>query len=244
MLSVVSAAAKAAPPPPKSIVDEAIDYVTDAVMPVWDASLAGATDIVGLLMGLPKDVSNVFVYFVGIARNMPGFARSFVSDVAKVGDSFDSTGSLNALPAFAAKMASIVFSIYVGLLALNLALGVGVAVKDYFSGYLTLPTSLPVVGRLPPPVMKVRNMLQTNILDRIKRLAVVGWIVPLEGQTGAPSLKQALPVLANVTSTCVLLGCAPNIANIIQNGANKNASEALVWTLGMAVGLNYLVKRL
>ena len=141
------------------------------------------------------------------------------------------------------QMASIIFALYAGLTALNLALVAGCSVKDYFSSYMVLPTTLPVIGKLPQPLMDVRNLIQAEALDRIRRFSVPSWIIPLEGQSGKPSLAGALPVLASVTSTCVVLGCAPAIHSVIKNGADKAASEALVYTLGMAVGLSYLVKR-
>ena len=76
----------------------------------------------------------------------------------------------------------------------------------------------------------------------LPRHSLVG-VVPLEGQSGKPSLAQALPVLASATSICVLLGAAPAIHALIKKGSDKAAAEALAYTLGMAVGLQYLVKR-
>ena len=62
-------------------------------------------------------------------------------------------------------------------------------------------------------------------------------------KAGKPSLSAALSVLASATAVCVLLGCAPAIHALIQKGADKKAAEDLAYTLGMAVGLLYLVKK-
>ena len=50
-------------------------------------------------------------------------------------------------------------------------------------------------------------------------------------------------MFASTTSVAVLLGCAPSIQAIIEKGADKNAAESLAYTLGVAMGLHYLAKR-
>ena len=92
-------------------------------------------------------------------------------------------------------------------------------------------------------MIKARNWVQAQVLDRIKGMGLHGWIIPLEGQTGKPSLSAGLVVLANATAVCVLLGCAPALHAIIQKGADKKAAEDLAYTLGMAIGLLYLVRK-
>ena len=47
--------------------------------------------------------------------------------------------TLDSLASFASSMASIVFCVYSALTALNLALGVALACKDYVALYLELP---------------------------------------------------------------------------------------------------------
>lgn len=211
-----------------------VAYVMGIVMPTWDASLALAQDGAKLCLDVPNIAVDVYVWATQQARKMPDLAL-------KVADSDGDT--LGNLSSFAAKMAGTIFCVYAGLTAFNLALGLFVSVKDYFNGYLVLPTSLPVIGKLPGPLRDVRDLIQTHFLDRIRRFSPAGWVIPLEGQSGSPSLKQALPVLAQVTSTCVVLSCAPAIHALIKGGANKAAAEALMYTMGMAVGLSWLVKK-
>jgi len=91
-------------------------------------------------------------------------------------------------------MASIIFCVYAALSALNLALGVSIAGKDYLATYTELPTSLPGVKRRPPPVMKARNWLQKHILDRIRGFGLTGWIVAIgETESHAPHCLEAGP---------------------------------------------------
>ena len=115
-------------------------------------------------------------------------------------------------------------------------------VKDYFSEYLVIPTN--VLGqKLPDPLMTVRNVIQKEILDRVRSFQVNSWIVPLEGQNGAPSLSGALPVLATAVSTCMILSCAPSIHALMKSGADKAAAEAIAYTMGTALGIQYLTKK-
>ena len=218
----------------KGMIGETIDGVMGLVGSVYGASLAVATDTTKLLMGVPSTAVDLYVWGAATVRDAPDMVKKIAS-----GDS----GTLDSMASFASDMAAIVFCVYAALTALNLALGVALGAKDYFNSYLTLPTSLPGLKKLPGPVKQARDLIQKEVLDRIKGLAVGGWIIPLEGQSGKPSLSQALPVLASATSVCVVLGCAPALLSIIQKGADKKAAEDLIYTMGMAVGLQYVVKR-
>ena len=216
-----------------NMMGDVIDLVKSLVTETWQTSFALATDGVALVLSLPSLAVDLYAWSAGQVRASPDMIKNIVRGEA---------GTLESLASFASDMASIIFCVYAALTALNLALGVGIACKDYIGSYLELPKSLPGVKKLPAPVLKARNMVQ-SLLDRIKGLGINGWIVPLEGQTGKPSLSEALSVLASATSVCVFLGCAPAIHSIIQKGADKKAAEDLAYTLGMAVGLLYLVKK-
>merc|ERR1719305_823639 len=175
-------------------------------MPIVGASMAMATDAASLLVAAPGFGVSIFCWGSDKLREMP----DLVTNVYK-GDA----ATLKDLTGFCSDTASIIFCVYASLTALNLLLGLMVGVKDYFVSYLTLPTSLPVVGKLPGPVMDMRNLVQKQVLDRIKNAKVGAWIVPLEGQSGAPSLEGAVPVLASATAACMLLSCAPAIHGLI-----------------------------
>jgi hypothetical protein len=227
--SVAAAAKKAeAAPPPNAIVE----YVTNLVMPVSDACIALATDVVGLSLAVPNALVDLFVYAIDKAREMPDLAMNVKNGDGK---------TLDDLSSFAADMASIVFCVYASLAALNLAVQTAIAVKDYFVDYMVLPTKVPIVDiKLPGPILNVRDVIQTELLNRIRTFRC-GTIIPLEG--GGGTLNGALKAMASVTSTCVVLGCAPSIHASIKGSANKAASEALIYTLGMGVGLSWLVKK-
>ena len=40
----------------------------------------------------------------------------------------------------------------------------------------------------------------------------------------------------------MILACAPAVHELMKGGANKAKAEALAWTLGTALGVQYLVK--
>ena len=229
-LSAVAAAAKKADaaPPPNAIVD----YVSNLVMPVSDACIALATDVVGLTLAVPNALVDLYVYAINKAREGPDLAKNVMNGDGK---------TLDDLASFAAEMASIIFAVYASLAALNLAVQTAIAVKEYFVEYMVLPTKIPIVDiKLPPPVLAVRDIVQNELLNRIRGFRC-GQIIPLGGATG--SLKGALAEMGNVVATCVVLGCAPSIHSVIKGGANKAASEALIYTLTMGVGLNWLIKK-
>ena len=232
VLPAIAAAKKAAEEAPAG--NPLVDYVMGIVTPLYESSLGLASDALSLTIGVPNQCVSLYTWSIDQVRDLPALGKSLID-----GDA----GTLKDLSSFAADMAGTIFCVYAGLTALNLGLGLLISVKEYFHSYMTLPTSLPILGKLPPAVMKIRNKIQVETFDRVKRFSVSGWVVPLEGQSGKSSLAQALPVLASATSICVLLGAAPAIHALIKKGADKAAAESLAYTLGMAVGLQYLVKR-
>ena len=217
----------------KGMMSDAIDQIMSMASTIWETSFGLASDGTALVVSIPSMGVDLFAWSAAQVQALPDMTKNIVQGDSK---------TLDSMASFAANMASIVFCVYASLTALNLALGVGIACKDYIGSYLELPKSIPGLKKLPAPVVQVRNALQ-SILDRIKGLGLNGWIVPLEGQSGKPSLSAALSVLASATSVCVFLGCAPAIHAIIQKGADKKAAEDLGYTLGMAVGILYLSKK-
>lgn len=220
---------------PAGMMTDLVNQIVSMLTTVWSTSYSLASDALALVLSVPAMSVDLYAFLAAKAQAMPDMVQS----VAR-GDA----ATLANMASFAANMASIVFCVYASLTALNLALGVGVACKDYISSYMELPKAVPILNtKLPAPIMTVRNFIQKEFLDRIRRVQLSGWIVPLEGQAGKPSLSAALSVLASATAVCVLLGCAPAIHALIQKGADKKAAEDLAYTLGMAVGLLYLVKK-
>merc|ERR550514_1991773 len=158
MLTLVSAAKKVveeAPAAPNPVVD----YVLSIVMPVVNASLGCGKDAARLAMDAPAFGVSVFVWFTGKLRDFPDLVKNVYNGDAN---------TLDSLTGFCADAAGIIFTVYMSLAALNLLLALMVGVKDYFVSYMNLPTSLPVIGKLPAPLLDVRNVIQKEVLDRIK----------------------------------------------------------------------------
>ena len=217
-----------APPEGNAIVDHVMGLVND----MMGATLAAAKDAGGLVLGAPRFGVDVYVYVVGLARSMPALFVNIYNGDGK---------TLDDLTAFCVYAAGVIFTVYASAIALNLALSTFASVKDYFAGYMIIPTM--VMGqKLPGPIMTVRDLIQRECLDRIRAFKVKAWIVPLEGQSGAPSLKGATNSMATVISACMILSCAPAVHSLMKGGADKGAAEALAYTLGTALGVQYLVK--
>jgi len=124
---------------------------------------------------------------------------------------------------------------------LNLVLALAASVKDYFVDYMVLPSNI-AGQKLPSPVLTIFDIIQKNLIDPVRKFKVSAWIVPLEGQSGKPSLKGATVALATAISVCMMLSCAPSVHSLMKSGANKESAEALAFTMGTALGLQYLVK--
>ena len=211
-----------------------VDYAMGLVNDIIAASVAGAKDCGGLLMAAPRFGVDAFVYLVDVARGMPAKITNVYN-----GDSAE----LDKMTDFCVYAASTIFCVYASVTALNLVLSLATKVIDYAAscGLMTIPTK--VLGQaLPDPVLKVRNLLQREILDRIRNFKVNAWIIPLEGQSGAPTLKGATSAMATAISACMILSCAPAVHALMKGGADKAGAEALAYTLGTALGLQYLVK--
>merc|ERR1719506_1414347 len=176
------------------------------------------------------------------------FALSLASVAAAKAKVEEAAGSpiLDALQT----MATDVYESTLGLaqdvagVALNLVLVLFTSVKDYFQGYLVLPTKIPIINqKLPELLMALRDDLQVEVFDRVRAFKCDKWIIPLEGQTGKPSLKGAVASLAMAMSACMMLSCAPAIHALVKSGADKAGAEAIAYTVGTALGLQYLAKQ-
>lgn len=210
-----------------------VAYATSLAMAIWTAVLATVIDAWALIVAGPGFAVSVFVWILKKLREFP----DLVANVYK-GDEM----TLNSLTSFCADAACIIFTVYAALAALNLLLGLIIGVKDYFVSYMDLPTSI-LGKKLPSPLMKVRDLIQKQLLDRFKKISMDAWIIPLEGQSGKPSLKEAVPVLASAMSACILLACAPAVLSLIKGGADKAKAEALLYTMGLGLGVKYVVGR-
>ena len=75
--------------------------------------------------------------------------------------------------------------------------------------HAVLPTKIPIINqKLPELLMALRDDLQVEVFDRVRTFKCDKWIIPLEGQTGKPSLKGAVASLAMAMSACMMLSCA------------------------------------
>jgi len=234
MPALVMAAKKVEAPPEPAFPGMLVDYLFGLASPVGNAAMGLATDIASLALAAPAFGVDVFVWSVGLIRQFPGTVKN-------VYNADDAT--LNKMTDFCVYASGVIFVTYASLTALNLALGVAVRVKNYFQDDMVLPDK--VLGQaLPSPLLEARNIIQKQVLDRIRSFSVNAWIIPLEGQSGAPSIASAVPVLSSVISACMILSCAPALHNLMKNGADKGAAEALAYTMGTALGIQYLAKKI
>jgi len=230
LVQAILAAKKAEPEPPKVVL---ADYVMDMANDIMGACMAVAKDGAGLVMGAPRFGVDIFLWGTAHLRSVPGVVVNVYN-----GDE----ATLDGFTSFCVYAAGVIFSVYASVTALNLVLSLFATVKDYFSGYLVLPNK--VAGqKLPEPLAVVRGIVQTQILDRVRSFKVDKWIIPLEGSgSGAPTLKGATASLATAVSACMILSSAPAVHGLMKGGADKSAAEALAYTLGTALGVQYLVK--
>ena len=136
---------------------------------------------------------------------------------------------------------SICFVVYISVAAVNMALQTLYSTKEYFSTYLELPALKTVFGLdVPKPVTQVRNTVQKEVLDRI-----IDWkfafVMPLSDEKGSPSVSTMVGNSAAAISLCMMLSCAPAVLALMQNGPSKDGAEAVAYTMGTALGIQYLV---
>jgi hypothetical protein len=138
---------------------------------------------------------------------------------------------------------SICFVVYISVAAVNMGLQTLYSTKEYFSSYLTLPAMKTVLGQdVPKPVTQVRDTIQKEMLDRI-----INWkfafVMPLSGEKGSPSVSSMVANSAAAISLCMMLSCAPAVLALMQNGPSKGDAEAVAYTMGTALGIQYLVNK-
>lgn len=216
-------AGKAAPEPEPSIADVVMGLVMDVV----NSSVDAGKDALSYVVAAPRFLVDCYTWGLGVVRSLPGLATSMYA-----GDK----ATLDSCVDFAVSTATIVFAAYVGLAALNLLVGVVVQVKDYFKDYLTI--SLP--KKTPEPVTKVVGVIQRELLNRVKNFEQPKWICSLDSsQNGRPSIDKMTRSLAAASTLCMVLSCAPAVLSLMRGGANKADAEAIAWTLGTALGVQY-----
>ena len=138
---------------------------------------------------------------------------------------------------FAGHCAAIVFTLYVALASLNLLLSVVCTAKNGVAKHLVLPTFLPA------PLSNVRDVVQTHLLDRIINWKHSSTFMKLDGQGKTTTLSNVVSSTSAALSACMVLSCAPAALDLMRGGADKGGAEAIAWTLGTALGLQYLVNK-
>jgi len=67
--------------------------------------------------------------------------------------------------------------------------------------------------------------------------------MPLSGEKGSPTVGSMASTTAAAISLSMLLGSVPTVLALMRGGANKADAEALAWTVGTALGVQYLVAK-
>jgi hypothetical protein len=210
------------------------------ILDAYEATVGLGLDVVKYTMATPQSVADFYVYMAGLLRAVPAFAKDIYE-----GDA----GSMDKVATFCVGTAASIFTVYAGLAALNLLLAVLCASKDYVTPYMRLPTksiTIPVVGGsvpIPKPVSDLLGLVQKHLLDKIIAWEVKAWVLPLEGHHGTPTLKGTASSVAAAISATMILSCTPAVLSLIKGGANKGDAEAIAYTLGTALGLQWAVKK-
>jgi len=213
---MASAAAAAAANP--------LEPVTDVI----DAALGAVQDVSGYVLGSPRTAADIIIWVIEFGRGIPGLAKAVFQ-----GD----TATQDKLCNFAVFAAASVFVVYASLAALNLFLLVACSVKNGVAKYLVLPNNLPA------PLSTLRDLVQKQLLDRIIGWKVNSTFIRLDGQGKSPSLASVASSMSAAISACMLLSCAPAVLSLMRGGANKGEAEAIAWTVGTALGIQYLVNK-
>ncbi len=223
-------AGKSAPEPEPSIADVVMGLVMDVV----NSSVDAGKDALGYVIAAPRFLVDCYTWSLGVVRSLPGLATSMYS-----GDK----ATLDSCVDFAVSTATIVFAAYMGLAALNLLVGAVVQVKDYFQDYMTISLPKKTPQPIASAVTKVTDVIQKELLNRVKNFKQPNWIVPLDSsQAGKPTIAKMTGTCTAAATLCMVLSCAPSVLSLMRGGANKGDAEAIAWTLGTALGVQYLVK--
>jgi len=193
-------------------------------------------------MSLPATAKNVVTGDAGTLDTLADLAVTIGSIVA-CGVTTSSRRSATPMPS------TQVFAVYVVLTAINLFLATLEAVRDYLAkcGLLTLPrVPAKVFGvEVPEGVLTVVNtpigLAQKYLVDPIKHYQH-RTIIPLEGGHGS-TLGGTIATMASATAACLFLAATPDLLALARGGADKQAAEAIAWTLGTALGLKYVAAR-
>ncbi len=210
------------------------------LMDAYEATVGLGSDFVKYTMATPQAVADFYVYMVGLLRATPDFAKNIYE-----GDA----ASMDKVATFCVGTAASIFVVYAGIAALNLLLAVVCASKDYVAPYMHLPTgsvTTPIINvsiPIPGPIGDLIGLVQTHLLDKIIDWEVKAWVLPLEGHHGTPTLKGTASSVAAAISATMILACTPAVLSLIKGGANRGDAEAIAYTLGTALGLQWAVKK-
>jgi hypothetical protein len=230
-----ASASKSASPDFGNLLDSmVINPATD----VWGASVGLANDFLGYVLATPQGVADFFVYCVGHVRALPTFGRQL----------FDGQQcAIDSATSFAAGTAASVFALYAAVAALNLLLSTLCTAKNAFVEYMHIPTriTVPIVNiniDVPAPIVKLFDVIDEQLLARVRDWNHDSFWIPLQGHNDN-SLANMVSATAAAASACMLLSCAPGVVHLIQNGANKGEAEALLYTAGAALAIQWGVKK-
>jgi len=205
---------------------------------VWGASVTLAQDFLGYVLATPQGLADFFVYCTGLVRALPTFGRQL----------FDGQQcAIDSATSFAAGTAASVFALYAAVAALNLLLSTLCTAKNAFVDYMHIPNriTVPIVNiniDIPAPITKLFDVVDDNLLARVRDWDHGSFLIPLQGHKDN-SLGNMASATAAAASACMLLACAPGVVHLIQNGANKGEAEALLYTAGAALALQWGVKK-
>jgi hypothetical protein len=231
---VLIAAKKGDAAPAPSAIEDLVNELKGCGTDVLAALMGAANDAFGYLIALPRFGTDCFVWAVTFVRDLPALGKNVFNGNQK---------TLDELTSLCVTIGSICFVVYISVAAINMGLQTLYSTKEYFSSYLTLPAMKTVLGQdVPKPVTQLRDTIQKEMLDRI-----INWkfafVMPLSGEKGSPSIGAMVANSAAAISLCMMLSCAPAVLALMQNGPSKGDAEAVAYTMGTALGIQYLVNK-
>ncbi len=196
-----------------------LDIIINPVKAILESAQGAGMDIVGYFLGLPAFAGGIVVWAIEFVRGLPALFMAVWN-----GDK----GTQDKLAGFCVDCATMCLVTYTTVAALNLTLLVLYKVKTYFKDYL----------KIPAPLAAVLEPVQKHVLDKI-----IGWkatyVMPLSGEKGEPSVSSLATNTAAAISLSILLACTPGVLALCRGGANKADAEALLWTVGTALGIQW-----
>lgn len=210
-----------------------LDMIVNPVMDVAGAVQGAAGDVFGYLIGAPQTGADFVCWSIALVRSLPSlFTNVWNGDGA----------TQDGLASFCVSCATMCFIVYATVAALNFLLATTCSVKNYFNSYLKIASWNLLGLKLPKPAVDALAPVQKHLLDPIINWKV-SYIMPLSGEKGSPTVGSMASTTAAAISLSMLLGSVPTVLALMRGGANKADAEALAWTVGTALGVQYLVAK-